>query len=140
MVRSDARTQEGEQKKTEEKRTNWVDAVIINTSSFGLLIIDGQSYHSDLIIFPDGRVKDRWRRKSGHRLEVSDIKGLIKEDPDIIIAGTGVSGMVQPDQNLEKLLEEKKIRFIAAPNDKAIDFYNDLSSKHRVGACFHLTC
>jgi hypothetical protein len=132
--------QERVPKKTEEAGLNWVDDMIINTSSFGLLVIDGKSYHSDLIIFPDGRVKDRWRRKSGHRLEASDIKGLIKEDTDIIIAGTGVSGMVRPDQNLKKLLEDKKIRFIAAPNDEAIDCFNELSSKHRVGACFHLTC
>jgi len=30
--------------------------------------------------------------------------------------------------------------FFAAPNKEAVELYNELASKKRVGACFHLTC
>lgn len=113
---------------------------MIDTFSFGSIAIDGKKYMSDLVIFPDGHVVDSWRRKSGHGLSGEDIRTLIESEPDVIIAGTGVNGLVIPDKELEKILAKKSIDFIYAPNQKAIELYNELISKRRVGACFHLTC
>ena len=113
---------------------------MIETSSFGLLVINGKTYNSDLVIYPDGHIVDAWYRKKCHGLSSDDINQLIESEPDIIIAGTGVSGMVKPEQGLEEQLQQKGIEFISAPNQKAIEIYNELSSKRRVGACFHLTC
>ena len=113
---------------------------MINTSSFGFLVIDGKEYNSDLIIFPEGHVKDRWRRKQGHRLFIEDIKELIESSPELIICGTGVSGRMKPDQEVNKYLKDLEIDFIPAPNKEAIRLYNEISPKKRSGACFHLTC
>ena len=113
---------------------------MIDTFSFGSIVIDGKKYVSDLVIFPDGHVVDSWRRKSGHRLSRDDISMLIESEPDVIIAGTGVSGLVIPDKALAKNLSQTGIDFIYAPNQKAIEHYNELISKKRIGACFHLTC
>ena len=81
-----------------------------------------------------------WWRKRGHHLSIDDIRELIDSAPEIIIAGTGVSGGVRPDKDLEKDLSHLAIRFIAAPNQKALELFNELAPKKRVGACFHLTC
>ncbi|MBL7176687.1 MAG: hypothetical protein ISS66_12755 [Desulfobacteraceae bacterium] len=113
---------------------------MIDTFSFGSIVIDGKKYMSDLVIFPNGNVVDSWRRKSGHRLSGDDIRTLIESEPDVIIAGTGVNGLVIPDKELEKILSQTGIDFIYAPNQKAIELYNDLITKKSVGACFHLTC
>lgn len=113
---------------------------MIDTFSFGSIVIDGKKYMSDLVIFPNGHVVDSWRRKSGHRLSGDDIRTLIESEPDVIIAGTGVNGLVIPDKELEKILSQTGIDFIYAPNQKAIELYNDLITKKSVGACFHLTC
>ncbi len=113
---------------------------MIETCSFGLIVIDGKKYTSDLIIYPDGDIADYWRRKSGHRLSSDDIGELIKSGPEVIIAGTGVSGLMKSEKELEGLLHEKNIRFISEPNRRAMEIYNELSIKKRVGACFHLTC
>jgi hypothetical protein len=113
---------------------------MIDTFSFGSLVIDGKKYTSDLVIFPDGHVVDSWRRKSGHRLSGDDIRALIESKPDVIIAGTGVNGLVIPEKELEKKLSQKGIDFIYAPNQSAIEHYNELMTKKSVGACFHLTC
>ena len=113
---------------------------MIETCSFGSIVIDGKSYTSDLLIYPDGHVMDSWTRKNGHRLSKDDISSLIESGPEIIIAGTGVSGLVKPERELEGLLSLKAIKFIPAPNQQAIRFYNELLSTKKVGACFHLTC
>jgi len=113
---------------------------VIQTCSFGLIVIDGKNFTSDLIIYPDGHVEDHWRRQSGHRLSSDDIDRLIKSDPEIIVAGTGVIGLMKPEKTLVKLLHQKTIGFIFESNKKAIKIYNDLFLKKRVGACFHLAC
>jgi hypothetical protein len=112
----------------------------INTFGFGSIVIDGKQYTSDLIIYPDGHVVTSWRRKGGHRLSADDIVELVDSQPEVIIAGTGVNGLVKPEKTLQETLKKKSIEFLAAPNQKAMELFNDLSSKKRVGACFHLTC
>jgi hypothetical protein len=113
---------------------------VIESFAFGLIVINGTKYTSDLVIYPDGHVEDSWRRKRGHRLSTGDIDKLIKSEPEVIIAGSGVSGLMKPEKQLEKLLNQKGIKFISQPNPEAINAYNNLLSKNRVGACFHLTC
>ena len=115
-------------------------SLTIERCSFGSLVINGRNYTADLIIYPDGRIDEPWFRRSGHRLSSQDIVELIKSMPEVIIAGTGVSGGVQPDRELEDLLSQRGIQFIHAPNDQARENYNSLAKKKRVGACFHLTC
>ncbi len=113
---------------------------MIESFAFGFIVINGKKYTSDLVIYPDRHVEDLWWRKNGHRLSVGDIDKLIKSDPEVIIAGSGVSGLMKPERQLEKLLNQKGIKFILQPNQGAIEAYNNLLSKNRVGACFHLTC
>jgi hypothetical protein len=104
------------------------------------MVVDGQKYTSDLIIYPDGHVEDCWWRQTGHKLSGDDIEKLIKSDPQVIVAGTGVSGLMKPENTLVRLLQKKSIKFIFEPNQKAIVIYNELFPHKRVGACFHLTC
>ena len=113
---------------------------MIESFAFGFIVINGRKYTSDILIYPDGSIEDSWRRKSGHRLSTGDIDRLIKSEPEVIVAGTGVSGLMKPEKQLVKLLNQKGIKFISQPNKEAIEAYNNLLSKIRVGACFHLTC
>ncbi|MBU4185615.1 MAG: hypothetical protein KKI12_01150 [Proteobacteria bacterium] len=113
---------------------------MIESYSFGSIVVDGKKFTSDLIIYPDGRIEASWWRKAGHRLAIDDIDELIKSGPEVIVAGTGSSGLMKPEKELEKLLQQKGIEFISVLSRKAVEIYNDLSSKKNVGACFHLTC
>ena len=113
---------------------------MIDACSFGSMTIDGKRYSSDLIIYPDGRVADAWRRKEGHRLYPQDISPLIKSNPQIIVAGTGISGRVRLDKTLEAYLAAKGIELLADVTPSAVQHYNALIETRLVGACFHLTC
>ncbi|MCK5339972.1 MAG: hypothetical protein KAJ60_02805 [Desulfobulbaceae bacterium] len=113
---------------------------MIESYSFGRIVINGREFSSDVIIYPDGRVEGSWWRKSGHILSTHDILDLIESTPEVIIAGTGASGLMKPDGELKKYLLEEGILFIALPCREAIERYNELAGKKKVGACFHLTC
>jgi len=113
---------------------------MINSTSFGTISIDGKTYHSDVIIYPDGRVADSWWRTSGHRLTFGDIQLLADSKPEVIVAGTGVNGRMIPDPNMASLLGEMGIEFMAAPNEEALKLYNQQVRVRKTGGCFHLTC
>ena len=92
----------------------------IEAYSFGWMIIDGKRYTSDLLIYPDGRVEDTWHRKRGHNLSRDDISALIQAGPEIIIAGTGATGLMKPEKGFEKWLDQKGIRFISLRRFSAV--------------------
>jgi len=113
---------------------------MIESFSFGDMVIDGRRYTSDLFIFPDGRVRDNWWRDRGHALCRGDLQVLVDSGPDTIIAGTGVNGLMKPEPGLDKAIRKLGIDFMAGPNGKAVSWYNQRIGKTKVGACFHLTC
>lgn len=112
----------------------------IESYSFGSIVINGHRYTSDIIIYPDGRIQDSWWRETGHSLSMRDITGLVDSKPEIIIAGTGTSGLMSPDAELESMLSQKGIEFHALPSAQAVRLYNEICQTRKVGACFHLTC
>ena len=113
----------------------------IEKCSFGSITIDDRTYQSDLIIYPDGTIQDAWWRKKSHLLSEDDIESLIEKEPEIIVVGTGVNGLMKPEKGLAEYLLKKGIEFVCAPNNEAINILNRLFDSHkRVGACFHLTC
>jgi len=113
---------------------------IIESYRFGAMKIDGVSYTKDVIIFPDGRILSPWWRNTGHVLVKDDIAELITAGPEIIICGTGAMGVMHPSAELQKYLAGSSIKFIAQKSGKAVESYNQLSGKTKMGACFHLTC
>jgi hypothetical protein len=113
---------------------------MIDSYSFGKMVIDGKHYYSDLMIYPGGRVVDPWIRSGGHKISMDDISGLVVSGPVIIVAGTGINGMAKPDTGLKEKLLKRGIDFFPLDNKKAVKMYNELYRKKRIGACFHLTC
>jgi hypothetical protein len=113
---------------------------MIDSYSFGNIVIDGKKYTKDVIIYPDGRIQGSWWRKKGHKLCVEDIADLIDYAPELIIAGTGAYGIMKPEVGFAELLYDKGIEFQALPSGNAVKEYNRLCGEKKIGACFHLTC
>ena len=111
----------------------------IDSYHFGQIVIDGKSYSSDVIIFPD-RVQDIWRRNKSHELTLEDIRGAINENPEVLIVGTGASGLMRVLPDVQKELEARDIKLIMEPTNEACDIYNQLSHSQKVVAALHLTC
>ena len=107
--------------------------------SFGTIKIDGKTYTSDVIIYPD-RVDSSWWRKHGHALNIVDLKDVIPADPEILVVGTGYSGaMVVPEETLS-YLKSKGIDVHIARTDKAVLLFNRFQEDKKTIAALHLTC
>lgn len=113
---------------------------MIDGHAFGSITIQGQTYSTDVQIFPDGRVADGWWRKHGHRLTLRDMDALLASKPKVIVVGTGVHGRMLPEPGLEAAIRIMGIDLVLAPNAQAVRHFNRLAGKHPTAACFHLTC
>ena len=112
----------------------------ITLYNFGRMEIDNTPYSKDIIILPDGTVLSPWWRREGHRLAIADLDRLINTEPEVIVAGTGASGLMKPEPELADFLAERSIEFIVQPTTEAVQTYNSMSGSRKTGACFHLTC
>ena len=110
----------------------------IREYKFGSIVIDEKTYTSDVLVFPD-RVRDRWWRKEGHRLDVDDLEEVLEFKPDVLVIGTGYSGMMEVPEETLQYLRMKNIEVHVAPTSQAVKIFNALQGKRVVGA-FHLTC
>ena len=113
---------------------------MIESYSFGKMIIDGIGYSSDLMVFGD-TVRTDWRRKKGHELCVSDISAAINEfNPDAIVVGTGKFGVMKLLPETFNFLNSLPAQLIVEKTGLAWHSYNRLSASQRVLGAFHLTC
>ena len=114
---------------------------MIDSYSFGCMVLDGKRYTKDLIILPDGAIVHPWWRKTGHALAISDVRDVIAASPEILVVGTGSPGLMQPEGDLCKELEAMGIETRVMPTNEAVEEYNTLRGQGKnVAACFHLTC
>jgi len=118
---------------------NTLTEKIIDSYRFGLVVIGGERYSTDVIIFPD-RVRDNWRRLSGHRLCLDDIVDIISEKPEVIIVGTGVAGLMKVLPEVQQAVDNQGIKLIKLTTDKACRIYNQLCNSVKVVAALHITC
>jgi len=112
---------------------------MIESYDFGRIVVDGKEYTSDVIIYPDN-VDGNWWRKEGHRLQVVDIKKAIQEKPEILIVGTGASGLMEVPKDVENYITSKGIKLVVDTTKNACDAYNRLSPSGKTIAALHLTC
>jgi len=112
---------------------------IIDSYQFGQIVISGKKFTSDVIIFPD-RVKDDWRRRSGHQLSLEDIAEVMTEKPDVLVVGTGTYDLMKVQPEVKLAAEAQGIKLVIEATEKACHTYNQLCSSQKVVVALHLTC
>ena len=113
---------------------------MIDSYSFGEIKVDGVRYTRDLIILPSG-VKPNWWRREGHRLCIEDLEEVLEERPEVLVIGTGYSGLMRVPEELIRRLREMGIEVVAQRTGEAWKTYNRLLGEgRRVAAALHLTC
>lgn len=113
--------------------------MMIDSYSFGRIVIDGRTYNSDVIVHGDG-VEANWYRKEGHSLCVQDLGRILPLKPSILIIGTGHSGAMDVPQETLQFVESKGIQVVVLQTKEACKRFNELAKSHRVVAALHLTC
>ena len=112
---------------------------MIDSYSFGKIVIDRKEYTKDVIIFP-GKIKDNWWRKKGHELHIEDIEEVFQEAPEVLIVGTGKFGMMKVLPETVNNIKSAEINLIVENTENACKIYNELSKNKKVAAALHLTC
>jgi hypothetical protein len=111
----------------------------IDSYHFGQIVINGRKYTSDVIIFPD-KVQGDWWRDESHELALKDIADIIDENPEILLVGTGASGLMRVLPEVASAIEARNIQLVVQSTGEACQIYNQLSPTQRVVAALHLTC
>lgn len=105
---------------------------------FGRIEVDGVPYHEDLWVCA-GKI-GRWWRREGHWVHPEDLKEVLALSPEVVVIGTGFSGMLQVTAEAAKLLSSQGIELRVARTNEAVEVYNELAQKKRAAALLHLTC
>ena len=111
----------------------------IDSYSFDRIVIDGKAYTSDVIIYP-GRIDASWWRKEGHLLQLADLTEALRAKPEVLIIGTGYSGVMRVPRETVDGIARQGIEVKAERTSKAVEEFNELQGKKIVIAALHITC
>jgi len=114
-------------------------AHVIEEYGFGYIKIDGKTYSSDVIIYPD-KIESSWWRKEGHKLLLDDLPDIESYKPDVFLVGTGYHGMMDVSEEVIDYVKKLGIEIIIENTRVAWKKYNELAKDKKVIAAFHLTC
>lgn len=112
---------------------------MIDSYTFGRIVIDGTQYSNDLIVFLD-KVVDNWWRKEGHQLYVEDLESVLKAKPEVLVVGTGYSGLMKIPPETKQYVESNGIKLIIQKTTEACKTFNRLIKFRKAVAILHLTC
>jgi hypothetical protein len=132
---------------------------MIEEYHFGSITIDGKIFNHDVEVRwtpkeslrdPTGQAVEvlEWWRKESHFVYPEDVKRAIEQNPEVIIIGTGESGVMEVGEEAKKEIESKGIELIIDITEEAIKTFNVLleesekeeGKQKRVIGLFHLTC
>lgn len=112
---------------------------IIDSYSFGKVVIDGREYTSDVIMFPN-RVETSWRRVDGHRLVAEDLTEVLRDLPQTLVIGTGMAGLMRVSEETISALREQGVEVLVSLTTQAVKSYNARQAVRKTVAALHLTC
>ena len=120
---------------------------MIEEYRFGSIKILGKTYDYDMEVRWTGEVL-KWWRKEGHLVDIDDVKRAVEQSPDVIIIGTGHSGMAKVTNEAQSFIKEKGIELIIDITEEATKTFNiicqeseeETGKQEKIIGLFHLTC
>lgn len=113
---------------------------MIEEFTFGSIKINGEIYEEDIMVDWEDEVKD-WRRKESHLIDVNAVQKALMKFPEVIVIGTGESGVAQVLDDTKKEIEKRGVELIIEETPRAVGIFNDLEDQDKqVIGLFHLTC
>ena len=117
-----------------------VNMNLVESYRFGKIQVQGKSYSSDLIIFPDS-IHSNWWRKKGHLLHLEDLEILKDTKIDLLVIGTGSIGRMKVPEEVINQLKQRGIDVLVCKSSEAVERYNNLAKTGNTTAlAIHLTC
>ena len=117
---------------------------VINSTSFGSITVDGNSYDHDIIITLEGKVKKRKKKLSkaiygsSHTISLDEIKYTYQDKSEGIVIGSGQYGVAKLSDEASEFLRSKECQAVLKQTPEAILAWNNTVGKW-IGL-FHITC
>jgi hypothetical protein len=114
--------------------------VVVQGCGFGWIDTDSGRFDHDVVVFPDGRVVNRYDllRGDNHRFGPDEARTVLDGTRADVVLGTGLYGLVRVPGETAELLKGMNVRLHEARTPKAMDIYNNLAGPKC--AVFHVTC
>lgn len=120
---------------------------MIEEYHFGSITIDGKTYNQDIEVHWTGEIL-KWWRKESHVVDLEDIERAVAQNPEVIVIGTGESGMAKLTKRAGDLIKEKGIELMVDITEEAVKTFNVIKEESweeegrqkTVIGLFHLTC
>ncbi len=110
---------------------------MIQAFEYGQITIADQDYSSDVLVFPNGDIKESVRSEE-HKLKIDDLEALLNAKPEAIVIGLGTIGHVKVDPKVKEEISSRGIQLHAYKTEKAVETYRDLRTQQTTAALFHL--
>jgi hypothetical protein len=116
----------------------------IDSTSFGSITVDGETFNYDILIRLNGQVEKREKALSkevygtSHKVSLEEAKYIYEAGTEKIIIGTGQTGFVGLSEEAEDFFTERKCGIELFPTPWAIERWNEIEG--RIAAMFHVTC
>jgi len=113
---------------------------MIDHYQFGSITINGQKYDFDVEVRLNKEVL-RWQREESHIFNLKDVERAMRENPEIIVFGTGAYGLARLSKEVQDFLKNKGVEIIIGKTAEAVESFNNLiKEKKKAIGLFHLTC
>lgn len=114
--------------------------VRIDSTGFGFIVVDGKRYEHDVIVSYEGKV-EKDLLETRHSLSEKEFFRLVRENPEVIIIGTGQHGVCEVSKTFLELAKSRKVEVIVEKSPKAVSKFNELTKAgKRAVAYIHVTC
>ncbi|MBD3274072.1 MAG: hypothetical protein GF372_02110 [Candidatus Marinimicrobia bacterium] len=117
----------------------------INHTQFGSITIEDTQYNHDVIILPDGSIRERNKDLSrkhfgtSHHVSEEEAEDFSSQNADHLIVGTGQSGQLSLTDEAEQFLRDQGFDKIEQyPTPEAIQHWNEADGI--LEGLFHVTC
>lgn len=120
---------------------------MIQEYRFGKMKIGGQTYTYDVEVRWGGEILD-WQREESHIIDVKDIERALEQNPEVLVIGTGKSGIAQVTDKAQEAIARQEVKLIIDKTGEAVKTFNVIKEESeeeegvqaRVIGLFHLTC
>ena len=120
---------------------------MIEEYHFGSIAINGKTYNYDVEVRWTGEILS-WQKEESHMIGVEEVKRAAEQNPDVIIIGTGESGVAEVTEEAKNFIKQKGIDLIIDKTGEAVRTFNILKEESeeeegeqkKIIGLFHLTC
>ncbi len=82
-----------------------------------------------------------WNYFIHHTVTPQDLTDILQEKPEVIIIGTGTSGLVNVEEKAKRAIQESNIHLLIEKTPEACKYFNILKQQNKkVAAILHATC